>query len=240
MITLENIHKSYGPVKVLRGVTLDVTRGETVSIIGASGSGKSTLLKCANLLEQPDQGRIVFDGTAITDPGVNVDRARAHIGMVFQHFNLFPHMSVLGNVTVGLRSVRGLPRERAEEIAQARLAEVGLAHLAGQRPARLSGGQQQRVAIARALAMEPAVMMFDEATSALDPELVKDVLAIMRDLAESGMTMLVVTHEMAFAREASQRVVFMDNGVIAEAGTPEQIFEAPENQRLRRFLAQIL
>ncbi|RSM73108.1 peptide ABC transporter ATP-binding protein [Actinoplanes sp. ATCC 53533] len=240
MITLENIHKSYGPVQVLRGVTLEVARGETVSIIGASGSGKSTLLKCANLLEQPDRGRIILDGTALTDPGVNVDRARARIGMVFQHFNLFPHMSVLGNVTVGLRSVRGLPRQQAEEIAQARLAEVGLAHLAGQRPARLSGGQQQRVAIARALAMEPAVMMFDEATSALDPELVKDVLAIMRDLAGSGMTMLVVTHEMAFAREASQRVVFMDRGVIAESGTPAQIFEAPEHERLRRFLAQIL
>jgi polar amino acid transport system ATP-binding protein len=240
MITLENIHKSYGPVQVLRGVTLEVARGETVSIIGASGSGKSTLLKCANLLEQPDRGRILLDGTAITDPRVNVDRARARIGMVFQHFNLFPHMSVLENVTVGLRSVRGLARERAEEIAQARLAEVGLAHLAGTRPTRLSGGQQQRVAIARALAMEPAVMMFDEATSALDPELVKDVLAIMRDLARSGMTMLVVTHEMAFAREASQRVVFMDRGVIAESGTPAQIFEAPENERLRRFLTQIL
>ncbi|MEU4157962.1 amino acid ABC transporter ATP-binding protein [Actinoplanes sp. NPDC026670] len=240
MITLENIHKSYGPVEVLRGVTLDVARGETVSLIGASGSGKSTLLKCANLLETPDRGRVLLDGAAITGPGVDVDRARARIGMVFQHFNLFPHMTVLDNVTVGLRHVRGLPRDRAEQVARARLAEVGLAHLTGQRPARLSGGQQQRVAIARALAMEPAVMMFDEATSALDPELVKDVLAIMRDLAASGMTMLVVTHEMAFARESSQRVVFMDDGVIAEAGTPEQIFEAPRHVRLRRFLAQIL
>jgi polar amino acid transport system ATP-binding protein len=240
MIKLENIHKSYGPVEVLRGVTLDVSRGETVSIIGASGSGKSTLLKCANLLERPDHGRVLLDGAAITDPGVDVDAARARIGMVFQHFNLFPHMSVLDNVTIGLRSVRRLPKADAEEIARARLAEVGLARLAGQRPARLSGGQQQRVAIARALAMEPAVMMFDEATSALDPELVKDVLTIMRELARSGMTMLVVTHEMGFAREASERVVFMDQGVVAEAGPPAQIFEAPEHPRLRRFLLQIL
>jgi polar amino acid transport system ATP-binding protein len=240
MITLTDIHKAYGAVQVLRGVSLDVAKGETVSLIGASGSGKSTLLKCANLLEQPDRGRVVLDGTVLTDPGVDVDEARARIGMVFQHFNLFPHMSVLDNVTVALRHVRGMPRERAEEIARARLAEVGLARLAGQRPARLSGGQQQRVAIARALAMQPAVMMFDEATSALDPELVKDVLAIMRELAGSGMTMLVVTHEMGFAREASQRVVFMDGGVIAESGTPAQIFEAPEHVRLRRFLAQIL
>jgi polar amino acid transport system ATP-binding protein len=240
MIKLENIHKSYGPVEVLRGVTLDVSRGETVSIIGASGSGKSTLLKCANLLERPDRGRVLLDGAPITDPGVDVDAARARIGMVFQHFNLFPHMTVLDNVTIGLRSVRRLPKADAEEIARARLAEVGLARLAGQRPARLSGGQQQRVAIARALAMEPAVMMFDEATSALDPELVKDVLTIMRELARSGMTMLVVTHEMGFAREASERVVFMDQGVVAEAGSPAQIFEAPEHPRLRRFLTQIL
>jgi ABC-type polar amino acid transport system ATPase subunit len=240
MITLENIHKAYGTVQVLRGVTLDVGRGETVSIIGASGSGKSTLLKCGNLLEWPDRGRVVLDGAAITDPGVSVDRARARIGMVFQHFNLFPHMSVLDNVTVGLRAVRKLPKDRAEATARARLDDVGLLRLAAQRPARLSGGQQQRVAIARALAMEPAVMMFDEATSALDPELVKDVLAIMRDLARTGMTMLVVTHEMGFAREVSNRVVFMDSGVIAESGTPEQIFEAPEHPRLRRFLAQVL
>jgi polar amino acid transport system ATP-binding protein len=240
MITLENIHKAYGTVRVLRGVTLDVGRGETVSIIGASGSGKSTLLKCGNLLEWPDRGRVVLDGAAITDPGVSVDRARARIGMVFQHFNLFPHMSVLDNVTVGLRAVRKLPKDRAEATARARLDDVGLLRLAAQRPARLSGGQQQRVAIARALAMEPAVMMFDEATSALDPELVKDVLAIMRDLARTGMTMLVVTHEMGFAREVSNRVVFMDSGVIAESGTPEQIFEAPEHPRLRRFLAQVL
>jgi polar amino acid transport system ATP-binding protein len=240
MISLHDIHKAYGTVRVLRGVSLDVARGETVSIIGASGSGKSTLLRCANLLETPDRGRVVLDGEPITGPGVDVDRARARIGMVFQHFNLFPHMTVLENVAVGPRSVRKLPRERAEETARTRLAEVGLAHLAGQRPARLSGGQQQRVAIARALAMEPAVMMFDEATSALDPELVKEVLAIMRELSRSGMTMLVVTHEMGFAREVSHRVVFMDGGVVAEAGAPEQIFDAPGHPRLQRFLAQVL
>jgi len=240
MIEIDRVHKSFGPVRVLRGVSLKVARGETVAIIGASGSGKSTLLRCVNLLEQPDSGRVLLDGECITGKGVDVDAARARIGMVFQHFNLFSHMSVLGNVTVGLRHVRGLAAGPAEEIARQRLAAVGLAHLAGQRPARLSGGQQQRVAIARALAMEPDVMLFDEATSALDPELVKDVLTIMRDLARSGMTMLVVTHEMGFAHEASQRVVFMDSGIVAESGPPAQIFEDPQHPRLVRFLSQVL
>ena len=240
MIELDEVHKSFGAVKVLRGVSLKVVRGETVSIIGASGSGKSTLLRCVNLLEQPDRGRVLLGGECITAKGVDVNAVRARIGMVFQHFNLFPHISVLNNVTVGLRSVRGIGAKEAEGIAMERLSAVGLAHLAGQRPARLSGGQQQRVAIARALAMQPDVMLFDEATSALDPELVKDVLNIMRDLAGSGMTMLVVTHEMGFAREASQRVVFMDAGVIAEAGPPAQIFENPRHPRLVRFLSQVL
>ncbi len=240
MIELDQVHKSFGAVHVLRGVSLQVARGETVSIIGASGSGKSTLLRCANLLEQPDRGRVLLNGACISDKGVDVDAARARIGMVFQHFNLFPHMSVLGNVTVGLRHVRGLAARDAEEVAMQRLKAVGLAHLTAQRPARLSGGQQQRVAIARALAMEPDVMLFDEATSALDPELVKDVLTIMGELAHSGMTMLVVTHEMGFAREASQRVVFMDSGVIAESGPPAQIFEHPQHPRLVRFLSQVL
>jgi ABC-type polar amino acid transport system ATPase subunit len=240
VIALERVHKAFGAVAVLRGVTLQVARGETVSIIGASGSGKTTLLRCVNLLEQPDRGRVLLDGECITDPGVDLNRARARIGMVFQHFNLFPHMTVLGNVTVGLRRVRRLPAAHAAELAMARLTDVGLAHLAGQRPFRLSGGQQQRVAIARALAMDPAVMLFDEATSALDPELVKDVLAIMRDLAGTGMTMLVVTHEMGFAREASHRVAFMDQGVVAEIGPPEQVFEAPGHRRLKRFLSQVL
>jgi polar amino acid transport system ATP-binding protein len=240
VIELDEVHKSFGAVKVLRGVSLKVVRGETVSIIGASGSGKSTLLRCVNLLEQPDRGRVLLGGECITAKGVDVNAVRARIGMVFQHFNLFPHLSVLSNVTVGLRSVRGIGAKEAEGIAMERLSAVGLAHLAGQRPARLSGGQQQRVAIARALAMKPDVMLFDEATSALDPELVKDVLNIMRDLAGSGMTMLVVTHEMGFAREASQRVVFMDAGVIAEAGPPAQLFEDPRHPRLVRFLSQVL
>jgi polar amino acid transport system ATP-binding protein len=240
MILLDDVHKSFGTVRVLRGVCLQVAHGETVSVIGASGSGKSTLLRCVNLLERPDRGRVVFDGRCITDPGVDVDRVRTRIGMVFQSFNLFPHMSVLNNVTVGLRRVRRLSAGDAAEIAMARLTDVGLAHLATRRPAQLSGGQQQRVAIARALAMQPAVMLFDEATSALDPELVKDVLSIMADLARSGMTMLVVTHEMGFAREISDRVVFVDGGVIAEVGPPAQIFEAPRHPRLQRFLSQVI
>jgi polar amino acid transport system ATP-binding protein len=240
VIAIENLHKSYGSAHVLRGVNLEIAKGETVSVIGASGSGKSTLLKCVNLMERPDSGRIVFDGVVITDPGVRVDPVRARIGMVFQHFNLFPHMSALDNVAVALVNVRKLPRARAREFAMKQLAGVGLEHLAAQRPGRLSGGQQQRVAIARALAMEPQVMLFDEATSALDPELVKGVLAIMRDLATSGMTMLVVTHEMGFAREASDRVVFMDSGVVAENGPPAQIFDSPSHPRLRRFLSQVL
>jgi ABC-type polar amino acid transport system ATPase subunit len=240
VITIENLHKSYGPVHVLRGVDLEIARGETVSVIGASGSGKSTLLKCVNLLEQPDSGRIVFDDMTITDPGVRVDPIRARIGMVFQHFNLFPHMSVLDNVAVALVNVRKLAKTQAREIAMKQLAGVGLDHLAGQRPGNLSGGQQQRVAIARALAMEPDMMLFDEATSALDPELVKGVLAIMRDLATSGMTMIVVTHEMGFSREASDRVVFMDGGVVAECGSPAQIFDSPQHPRLQRFLSQVL
>jgi ABC-type polar amino acid transport system ATPase subunit len=240
VITIEGLHKSYGSAQVLRGVDLEVAKGETVSIIGASGSGKSTLLKCVNLLERPQSGRIVFDGVTITDPGVRVDPIRARIGMVFQHFNLFPHMSALDNIAVALVNVRKLAKSRAREIAMKQLAGVGLDHLAGQRPGRLSGGQQQRVAIARALAMEPDVMLFDEATSALDPELVKGVLAIMKDLATSGMTMIVVTHEMGFSREASDRVVFMDAGVIAESGPPAQIFDSPAHPRLRRFLSQVL
>jgi glutamine transport system ATP-binding protein len=240
VITIENLHKSYGHTRVLKGVSLEIAKGETVSIIGASGSGKSTLLKCVNLLEQPNSGRIVFDGTEITDPKVSVDKIRTRIGMVFQHFNLFPHMSVLDNVAVALVNVRKMNKAQARDIAMKQLAGVGLDRLAGQRPGRLSGGQQQRVAIARALAMEPDVMLFDEATSALDPELVKGVLAIMKDLATSGMTMLVVTHEMGFSREASDRVVFMDGGVVAECGPPAQIFDSPRHPRLQRFLSQVL
>ncbi|MDQ0750027.1 ABC-type polar amino acid transport system ATPase subunit [Streptomyces africanus] len=232
--------KSYGQNTVLRDITLDVQRGETLCLIGPSGSGKSTLLKCLNLLEAPDAGEIWLGETCLTAPGADVDAARARIGMVFQHFNLFPHMSVERNVTLALTSVKGMGREQARQIALRQLEAVGLAAFADRRPAQLSGGQQQRVAIARALAMEPELMLFDEATSALDPELVKDVLAVMRDLASGGMTMAVVTHEMGFAREAADRVAFMCDGRLAEIDTPDRIFERADHPRLRQFLSQVL
>ncbi|WIV54155.1 amino acid ABC transporter ATP-binding protein [Amycolatopsis nalaikhensis] len=239
-VTVRGLHKRYGPIEVLRDVDLDVAAGETVCVIGRSGSGKSTLLKCLNLLEPPTAGEIRIGGTAVTGPGVDVDAVRARVGMVFQHFNLFPHLSVLNNVTAALRHVRRLGKEAAEAAAMTQLERLGLAHLARQRPGRLSGGQQQRVAIARALAMEPEVMLFDEATSALDPELVKDVLDVMRALAASGMTMLVVTHEIGFAREVADRVVFMDEGRIAESGPARATLDDPETPRLRDFLARVL
>ena len=239
-VRVSGLSKSYGHVAVLRDVSFDVRRGETLCVIGPSGSGKSTLLKCLNLLERPDAGEIWLSDTRLTAPGVDIDAARARIGMVFQHFNLFPHLTVERNVTLALTSVKGLPRERAREIALRRLDGVGLAAFADYRPTRLSGGQQQRVAIARALAMEPEVMLFDEATSALDPELVKDVLAVMKDLATGGMTMAVVTHEMGFAREAADRVAFMCDGTLAEIGIPDRIFERAEHPRLRQFLSQVL
>ncbi|MDH6449950.1 ABC-type polar amino acid transport system ATPase subunit [Streptomyces sp. SAI-149] len=234
------LSKSYGSTTVLRDISLDIQRGETLCLIGPSGSGKSTLLKCLNLLERPGTGDIWLGETCLTAPGTDVDAARARIGMVFQHFNLFPHMSVERNITVALTSVKGLTREQARSVARRRLDEVGLAAFADQRPGRLSGGQQQRVAIARALAMEPEVMLFDEATSALDPELVKDVLAVMRDLAQGGMTMAVVTHEMGFAREAADRVAFMCDSRLAEIDTPDRIFEGAQHPRLRQFLNQVL
>ncbi|GLY40047.1 peptide ABC transporter ATP-binding protein [Amycolatopsis sp. NBRC 101858] len=239
-VSVRGLHKNYGPIEVLRDVDLDVAAGETVCVIGRSGSGKSTLLKCLNLLEEPTSGEIRIGGTEITGAGVDVDAVRARVGMVFQHFNLFPHMSVLKNVTAALRHVRGLGKDAAEASAMTQLERLGLAHLAQQRPGRLSGGQQQRVAIARALAVEPEVMLFDEATSALDPELVKDVLDVMRTLAGSGMTMLAVTHEIGFAREVADRVVFMDDGRIAEAGPARATLDDPETPRLRDFLARVL
>ncbi|EGX57328.1 glutamine transporter, ATP-binding protein [Streptomyces zinciresistens K42] len=239
-LRVTGLSKSYGTHTVLRDITVDVRAGETLCLIGPSGSGKSTLLKCLNLLETPDNGEIWLGETHLTAPGADVDAARARIGMVFQHFNLFPHMSVERNVSIALTSVKGLPRDRARETALRRLAEVGLEAFADRRPSQLSGGQQQRVAIARALAMQPDVMLFDEATSALDPELVKDVLAVMRDLAAGGMTMAVVTHEMGFAREAADRVAFMCDGRLAEIDTPGRIFERAENPRLRQFLSQVL
>ncbi len=240
MVSVQDLHKSFGTTEVLRGVSFAVPRGQTVCVIGPSGSGKSTLLKCVNRLEEPTRGTVAIEGETITDPGCDVNRVRARVGMVFQHFNLFPHMTVQQNVALALTKVRGLPQDVAEIRAHEALAQVGLGHLAAQRPFRLSGGQQQRVAIARALAMEPDVMLFDEATSALDPELVKSVLAAMRELARSGMTMIVVTHEMGFAREVADRVLFMDQGVVAEEGTPTQIFGHPRTSRLQEFLSQVL
>ena len=240
VLAARGLRKTYGDLEVLRGVDMDVGRGETVCVIGASGSGKSTLLRCLNLLERPTSGTIVFQGTEITSSTAHVDEVRARIGMVFQQFNLFPHMSVEANLTLALRKVRKLDAASAKEVAALRLSEMGLAEKASWRPAQLSGGQQQRVAIARALAMEPKVMLFDEATSALDPELVKEVLEVMRSLARGGMTMVVVTHEMNFAREVADRVLFVDGGLIVESGTPNDIFTEPRTDRLRSFLSRIL
>ncbi|GAA1020123.1 amino acid ABC transporter ATP-binding protein [Amycolatopsis albidoflavus] len=235
---LKDIHVRFGTLEVLRGVNLKVPSGSTTCVIGPSGSGKSTLLRCVNRLQEPDSGDLLLDGKSViaSDP----DALRQRVGMVFQHFNLFGHRSVLDNIVLPLRSVRGLSKEDAAEVARARLAEVGLADKAPYRPAALSGGQQQRVAIARALAMEPEVMLFDEATSALDPELVKGVLDLMAGLASRGLTLIVVTHEMGFARSVADEVAFMDAGRIVEQGTPEQVFEAPASPRLQQFLSQVL
>jgi ABC-type polar amino acid transport system ATPase subunit len=211
-----------------------------VCVIGPSGSGKSTMLRCINRLEEPTSGRVEIDGVDITGKKVDIDNVRTRVGMVFQSFNLFPHMSALKNVSVALRKVKGLSKAKADEIGRARLADVGLAHKADARPVQLSGGQQQRVAIARALAMDPEVMLFDEVTSALDPELVKGVLDVMTQLASGGMTMVVVTHEMGFAREVADRVVFMDGGVVVEEGAPRSLFEQPRTERLRTFLGEVL
>ncbi len=237
-VELKDIHVSFGTLEVLRGVSLSVAAGETACVIGPSGSGKSTLLRVTNRLQEPDSGDILLDGTSVvrTDP----DRLRQRVGMVFQHFNLFPHRTVLDNIVLPLRDVRRLSRDEATSIARERLAEVGLAEKAPFRPAALSGGQQQRVAIARALAMDPEVMLFDEATSALDPELVKGVLDLRAGLAGRGLTLIVVTHEMGFARRVADKVVFMDQGVIVEEGTPEAIFDDPRSPRLKQFLSQVL
>nr|WP_274739455.1 amino acid ABC transporter ATP-binding protein [Streptomyces sp. G7(2002)] len=239
-IDVLGLRKAFGELEVLRGIDFSVARGEVVCVIGPSGSGKSTLLRCVNLLEEPSAGRVVVAGTEVTDPDVDIDRVRRRIGMVFQSFNLFPHLTALENLTIAQRRVLRRDRTEAERIARANLERVGLSDKAAAYPAQLSGGQQQRVAIARALSMEPQLMLFDEPTSALDPELVGDVLAVMRSLAQEGMTMLVVTHEMSFAREVADRVVFMDGGVIVEQGTPEQVVGAPQHERTRTFLARVL
>ena len=240
MISIRGLCKSFGANEVLRGIDLEVAAREVVCVIGPSGSGKSTLLRCINRLEEPTSGTVTVDGVVVTDPKVDLDRVRTKMGMVFQQFNLFPHKTALGNVTLALRTVLKLDARAADERGRAMLERVGLVEKADVHPAQLSGGQQQRVAIARALAMEPTVMLFDEATSALDPELVGDVLAVMRGLAEDGMTMVVVTHEMGFAREVADRVVFMDGGVVVEDGPPAQVLGAPEHARTRSFLAKVL
>ncbi|MFE3292037.1 amino acid ABC transporter ATP-binding protein [Rhodococcus sp. NPDC059234] len=237
-LTGTDLHLSFGKNKVLRGVDIHVDAGATTSVIGPSGSGKSTLLRVLNRLHEPEQGDILIDGRSVlTD---NPDQLRQRIGMVFQHFNLFPHRTVLDNVALGPRKLRGLSKEQAREAALEQLELVGLRQKAESRPANLSGGQQQRVAIARALAMKPEIMFFDEATSALDPELVKGVLALMADLASTGMSMIVVTHEMGFARTVSDTVVFMDRGVVVETGKPDALFDDPQTERLQAFLSQVL
>jgi polar amino acid transport system ATP-binding protein len=239
-LELEGVHKSFGRLEVLRGIDLALEEHEVVCLIGASGSGKSTLLRCVNLLEPIDAGRIAVGGAEITARDVDVNRVRRGIGIVFQAFNLFPHMSVLENVTLAPRKALGLDRATAEAQADALLARFGLADKRGDYPDRLSGGQQQRVAIVRALAMRPRLMLLDEVTSALDPELVAEVLELIRELAEGGMTMLIATHEMSFARDIAHRVCFLDEGVILEQGPPERIFSAPEQARTRQFLQRIV
>jgi polar amino acid transport system ATP-binding protein len=239
-IEIRELHKSFGDNEVLKGIDLAVDLGQVVCIIGASGSGKSTLLRCVNLLEQPTSGQIFIEGDEITDPDADVDGVRRRIGMVFQQFNLFPHLTVMRNLTIAQRRVLRRPAGEADEVAHRMLERVGLSDKAEAYPAHLSGGQQQRVAIARSLCMNPDMMLFDEATSALDPELVGEVLEVMRSLAEEGMTMLVVTHEMGFARRVADRVLFIDQGVIAEQGPPSQVLASPREPRTREFLRQVL
>ncbi|GAB4467870.1 MAG: amino acid ABC transporter ATP-binding protein [Anaerolineae bacterium] len=237
---MKSVYKYFGPVRAVNGVDLIVERGKVVVVIGPSGSGKSTLLRCINWLEQPTSGDIWVDGIRLSGKRHDINTVRAEVGMVFQLFNLFPHLTVLENITLAQRIVRKRPREEAEQIAMEQLRRVGIPEQANKYPRQLSGGQQQRVAIARALAMNPKIMLFDEPTSALDPEMIKEVLDVMLDLAKVGMTMVVVTHEMGFARAAADEVVFMDYGVIVEKGPPSRLFENPEEDRTKLFLSQIL
>ncbi|AKB26121.1 Glutamate transport ATP-binding protein [Methanosarcina sp. MTP4] len=240
MIEVNNLHKHFGKLEVLKGITEKVDEREVVCVIGPSGSGKSTFLRCLNLLETPTAGEIRIEGELVTDPKVDINKIREEVGMVFQRFNLFPHMTALKNVALAPMRVRGLSEKEAYDRAYDLLKKVGLEDKANVYPSSLSGGQQQRVAIARALAMRPKVMLFDEPTSALDPEMVGEVLNVMKDLAKEGMTMVVVTHEMGFAREVGDRVLFMDEGVIVEKGTPEDIFRNARNERTKSFLSKIL
>jgi arginine/lysine/histidine transport system ATP-binding protein len=240
VIKVENLHKNYGKLEVLKGITTTIKAGEVVAIIGPSGSGKSTFLRCMNLLENPTSGRILVGDQDVTDKKTNIMKVRQNVGMVFQHFHLFPHKTVLENLTYAPIKVKGLSKAEAEKIAYDLLDRVGLAEKAKEYPTRLSGGQKQRVAIARALAMEPEVMLFDEPTSALDPEMVKEVLEVMKSLAHTGMTMAIVTHEMGFAREVADRVLFLDGGVLVEDAHPQEFFKSPKSKRAQDFLQKML
>ena len=240
MIAIKNLHKSFGKLKVLRGVNETIKEGERVVLIGASGSGKSTLLRCLNLLEEPEEGSVIFEGIDLTSPDTNLDKTRCRMGMVFQHFNLFPHKTILENITLAPVYHKLQTKEEANKKAMALLERIGLADKANTYPAMLSGGQKQRVAIVRALAMEPKVMLFDEPTSALDPEMVGEVLELIRQLADTCMTMVIVTHEMGFAREVGTRILFMDEGEIKEQAPPQEFFSNPQNPRLKEFLSKVL
>lgn len=240
MIKVVDLHKSFGDNNVLNGVDIEIHKGEVLVIIGPSGCGKSTFLRCLNMLETPTSGNIYLDGTDVTSPSTNINRQRQKMMMVFQHFNLFPHMTILDNLTIAPIKLKHIPKADAQKKAMDILTRVGLGDRASSYPSQLSGGQKQRVAIARALAMDPEVILFDEPTSALDPEMVGEVLEVMKELAKSGITMLCVTHEMGFAREVASKVIFFDNGVIAENGTPQEVFNNPKNPRLKDFLSKIL
>ena len=243
MLKTIDLHKTYGHLEVLKGITTEIKTGEVVAIIGPSGSGKSTFLRCLNLMEEPTKGEVIFKDQNLTtkeDKNFDINKTREHIGMVFQHFNLFPHMTVLDNITLAPMKVKGMSKEEAEKKAIDLLTRVGLADKKDVYPNKLSGGQKQRVAIARALAMDPEVMLFDEPTSALDPEMVKEVLNVIKKLAESGMTTVIVTHEMGFAKEIATRVLFVDHGVILEEGTPDEVFNHPKHQRTQEFLDKVM
>ena len=240
MISVKNLYKNFDGVRVLKGINVEINKGDVVCVIGPSGSGKSTFLRCLNLLEMPSSGRIIFEGDDLTDKRTDLNLHRQKMGMVFQQFNLFPHMTIMQNLTVAPMMLKKIPKDKAEQKAMELLSRVGLADRALSYPNQLSGGQKQRVAIVRSLCMEPDVMLFDEPTSALDPEMVGEVLDVMKKLASEGMTMVVVTHEMGFAREVASRVIFLDEGVIVEDGSPEEIFDNPQSERLRSFLAKVL
>lgn len=240
MITVKNLHKSFGKTEVLKGIDYHVEKGEKIVVIGPSGSGKSTFLRCMNLLEQPTSGEIWFDGQLITDPKTNINKVREHMGMVFQNFNLFNNLTIIDNITLAPTKLNRMDKEEARQKAESLLKRVNLLEKANAYPSQLSGGQRQRIAIVRSLAMNPKVMLFDEPTSALDPEMVGEVLDVMKELADDGMTMVVVTHEMGFAREVGSKVLFIDEGVIMEENTPEEFFNHPKNPRLQDFLAKVL